>query len=289
MPRIRSASHAGSWYDGNGETLSKAINQWLADAETPDAAPLRAIIGPHAGYRYCGHVMAYAYKAIEPSRVKRVFLLGPSHHMYTPDCLLSQTRAYQTPMGSIDIDKDVYAELQATGLFRTMSANADEAEHSLELHMPFVAHVFRSQPISLVPIMVGALTPEREAVYGRALSKYLEVPSNLFIISSDFCHWGDRFDFTFYDEHHGPIYKSIEWLDHAGMSIIESGDPDAFTSYLRQYGNTICGRHPIGVLLQALRHSPTRHSIKFTRYDQSSQCNTISDSSVSYAAAVVTA
>lgn len=28
--------------------------------------------------------------------------------------------------GSIDIDKEVYAELQATGLFRTMSANADE-------------------------------------------------------------------------------------------------------------------------------------------------------------------
>lgn len=41
----------------------------------------------------------------------------------------------------------------------------------------------------------------REAQYGRALSKYLDDPGNLFIISSDFCHWGDRFNFTFYDEH----------------------------------------------------------------------------------------
>ena len=29
-----------------GDTLSKAIDQWLEEAETPDAAHLRAIIGP---------------------------------------------------------------------------------------------------------------------------------------------------------------------------------------------------------------------------------------------------
>lgn len=34
------------------------------------------------------------------------------------------------------------------------------------------------------------------------------------------------------------------------MDIIEKLDPAAFTAYLKKYGNTICGRHPIGVLLQ---------------------------------------
>lgn len=29
------------------------------------------------------------------------------------------------------------------------------------------------------------------------------------------------------------------------------GSPEDFTRYLQQYSNTICGRHPIGVLLQA--------------------------------------
>jgi hypothetical protein len=29
-----------------GDSLSKAIDQWLEEAETPDAAALRAIIGP---------------------------------------------------------------------------------------------------------------------------------------------------------------------------------------------------------------------------------------------------
>ena len=35
------------------------------------------------------------------------------------------------------------------------------------------------------------------------------------------------------------------------MNLIESLDHEAFNSYLRKYGNTICGRHPIGVFLGA--------------------------------------
>ena len=31
------------------------------------------------------------------------------------------------------------------------------------------------------------------------------------------------------------------------------GSPDEFQAYLQQYRNTICGRHPIAVLLQARR------------------------------------
>ena len=33
------------------------------------------------------------------------------------------------------------------------------------------------------------------------------------------------------------------------MNIIETLDHEAFTAYLKKYGNTICGRNPIGVLL----------------------------------------
>lgn len=62
----------------------------------------------------------------------------------------------------------------------------------------------------------------------------------------------------------------------------------SFQQYLRDYGNTICGRHPIGVLLQAiqtLRQSANpRMSLKFLDYAQSSQCREMTDSSVSYAA-----
>lgn len=34
------------------------------------------------------------------------------------------------------------------------------------------------------------------------------------------------------------------------MDTIETLNPEAFHGYLKTYSNTICGRHPIGVLLQ---------------------------------------
>lgn len=232
--------------------------------------------------------MAHAYKHIRPDTVMRIFLLGPSHLKYTSHCLLSKAASYSTPLGDIDIDEDVYTELHKTGQFRSMDSSVDEAEHSLELHMPFIAHVFRDAAVTIVPIMVGALDPSSEARYGRLLAPYLADASNLFIVSSDFCHWGSRFQFTFQDHRMGPIFKSIEWLDKSGMDIIESGSPEDFTKYLDRYNNTICGRHPISILLQALKAAEGQYSLKFNAYDQSDKCTNDTDSSVSYASACVT-
>lgn len=44
------------------------------------------------------------------------------------------------------------------------------------------------------------LIPEGTALAGALLAPYLDDPSNLFVISSDFCHWGSRFSYTFYDQ-----------------------------------------------------------------------------------------
>ena len=75
-----------------------------------------------------------------------------------------------------------------------MSQTVDEEEHSIEMHLPYVAKVMESRRghYTIVPILVGALTEEKEIFYGKLLSKYLADPDNLFVISSDFCHWGEK-------------------------------------------------------------------------------------------------
>lgn len=45
------------------------------------------------------------------------------------------------------------------------------------------------------------------------------------------------------------------------MAAIETGDPAPFAAYMSQYRNTICGRHPIGVLLNMLQHAATRFTV----------------------------
>lgn len=37
---------------------------------------------------------------------KRVFLLGPSHHVHLTNAALSQCTTYETPLGNLSIDTD---------------------------------------------------------------------------------------------------------------------------------------------------------------------------------------
>lgn len=40
-----------------------------------------------------------------------MFLLGPSHHYYTPKCALSRATVYKTPLGDLPIDLEGIAVL----------------------------------------------------------------------------------------------------------------------------------------------------------------------------------
>lgn len=64
---------------------------------------------------------------------------------------------------------------------------------------------------------------------------------------------------------------------------------------LRRSGNTVCGRHPIGVVMAALEvlrredgkegGGEGKGKFRFVRYERSSEAKTVRDSSVSYASA----
>ena len=61
---------------------------------------------------------------------------------------------------------------------------------------------------------------------GRTLAPYLGDPKTVFVVSSDFCHWGASFDFMYYDKSKGEIWQSTEALDREGASLIEKQDAE---------------------------------------------------------------
>ncbi|KAF8501899.1 UPF0103-domain-containing protein [Gautieria morchelliformis] len=333
----RSATHAGSWYSSNRTKLDSELSNWLSSVNpspeegfSPPIKGCKAIIAPHAGYSYSGPPAAWAYKSVDPDGIKRVFILGPSHHVYMDGCALSTQTEYSTPIGNLPLDISTISQLRATGWFTDMSIETDEDEHSIEMHLPYIRKVFEGYNVSIVPILVGAIFKEKEVAFGQLLAPYLASEDTLCVVSSDFCHWGTRFQYTHYYESAAqvhsethpvyrlsrlqtpppslsnfPIYASIEALDQEALRILTlpgaSGSAaeahENFAAYLRRTKNTICGRHPIGVLFGALgqletsreegEHSGKAAVVKWVKYAQSSKCFDISDSSVSYASAYV--
>lgn len=223
---VRKASHAGSWYTDDQSELQCQLETWIADGrnalEEKQSICVRGIISPHAGFRYSGATAAHAFAALAAARanIERVFVLGPSHRLGKTTCLLSSADVFETPVGNLAVDREILSELSSTGAFEQARVIDEENEHSLEMQLPFIAHLFGS--CKLVPIIVGQISLKDLDRYGKILAPYLDDPRNTFVISSDFCHWGDRFGFTPYDPQQGEIWKSIEVMDRQGMNIIET-------------------------------------------------------------------
>jgi len=285
--------------------VQQLLGAEYAEGATPDAS-LKAVIAPHAGLRYSGGVAAGVYARFDVHHVQRIFMLGPSHHAYIEGCGLPREDvvAYQTPMGNLPLDLPVLAQLRKSGCFSALPMSIDEAEHSLELQLPFLATLLlggRCHPqkpaVTLIPILVGQVSPKDEATYGQLLAPYLEAEGSIFVVSSDFCHWGAQFGYmTLGDPKLAKTYvngpypenAAIEGLDREGMNLIAAQNGKGFRDYLAREGNTICGRHPILVFLEILQRTSSKMGVDFVKYAQSSAmpgAGPPTKSSVSYACA----
>lgn len=73
----------------------------------------------------------------------------------------------------------------------------------------------------IIPIMVGEVNEKSLNEYAQALFPYFMKDETVFLVSSDFCHWGERFDYQ-YKEGSGKIWERIQRLDMQGIQHIEN-------------------------------------------------------------------
>lgn len=323
---VRIATHAGSWYSDHNDELSSQLQGYLNETgrisgPIPNA---RIVISPHAGYRYCGLTMAHTYASLDlNARTKRIFIIGPSHHVYFKNkVLLTKFKRLETPLGDLTVDQKIIDQLVEGGdkkFFDFMDGETDLNEHSLEMQFPMLLQTLRwrkipPEQINVIPLLVSHNSTDVDYAIGRVLKQYLADPTVLFILSSDFCHWGRRFGYTGYcgmeaelneaiqeeteiemltsrsklSHHQLDIWQSIELIDRGAMKVLSNSKNESkynlWKKYLEITGDTICGAHPIGIVLSGV--SPFERDIKFQwpHYSQSSKVRSLGESSVSYAA-----
>ena len=172
---------------------------------------------------------------------------------------------------------------KCSNIFKRIDVEYDENEHSLEMQYPFIKYI--NGDALVVPLMIGQLDRNCRRAVAQALSPFFESDENVFIISSDFCHWGKRFDFT-QKYPNLPLHHFIKDLDSKAMQVISSKSADAFDRYLDETGNTICGSQPILLLLEVIEGND-KIFLQFIDYHRSSLAQSVSDSSVSYASGLI--
>lgn len=159
---------------------------WCAQHQAPVyPQSYKAIVMPHAGWRYSGMVAHSAIASVLPyaANIKRIVILGPTHKLNFQGIATTGADGFATPLGMVNVDKlGVDAVLKCAGV--EVLEQAFDGEHSLEVELPFLAQYFPN--VKIVPLIVGdaslsEIVPALKALWGG--------DETLIIISSDLSHY----------------------------------------------------------------------------------------------------
>ena len=280
--RVRPSALAGGWYPQDAEELAAYVDAALQAARVAEpGGVLRALVAPHAGYRYSGATAAEVFSLVQGRRYERVIVLAPSHRSGFHGLSIADVDAYETPLGPVPLDRETIARLRESDLVGS-DPGAHAREHAIEIELPMLQRSL-APGWRLVPILVGRLEPPD---YRRAadLLRPFADETTLVVVSSDFTHFGPRFGFVPFPLDDDTPAR-IRALDDGAVDRILAGDPEGLLAYQARTGITVCGLRPLVLLLHLL---PPGAEVVRVSYTTSGELTGDYGNSVSYVALAIT-
>ena len=185
MNGIRRPVVAGMFYPSDGDALADVVDRLLAAAGTRVGRRPWGLIVPHAGYAYSGPVAASAYATLRPwaEEVSRVAMFGPAHFAPLRGCAVSSAAAWRTPLGDVEVDREMREAALEGGC--VVDDDAHAPEHALEVQLPFLQRLL-GPGLRFLPVAASAGLEK----VGSAIAA-VEPLADLVVVSTDLSHYHD--------------------------------------------------------------------------------------------------
>ena len=245
---IRPAAVAGTWYPGTAPALAAEVDRHLAQADrtgTDVQGDLAAIIAPHAGLMYSGPVAAHVYRLLRGRTFDVAVLVGPSHFVGFEGVSIYPSGGFETPFGVARIDADCARAIAGATPVVVEHQAAHAREHSLEMQLPFLAHLAPGLPI--VPLVMGYQTREVAYALGEALVTALHGRKALLVASTDLSHYHDA--------------KTASALDAVVIDCVSRFDADGLQRALDSRPEHACGGGPTVAVMRAAQLAGARDAV----------------------------
>ncbi|MGQ9546865.1 MAG: AmmeMemoRadiSam system protein B [Dehalococcoidia bacterium] len=272
----RKPAVAGTFYADTAAELEKQIEWCYRHELGPGVTPrvnhqgkreILAIIVPHAGYYYSGPVAAHAYRALaDDGIVDTAVVLGPNHTGYGYPVSLWASGSWNTPLGEVEINEELSQRL--LGKVIKPDETAHIHEHSIEVQLPWLQHLYRK--VKIVPITMLAQDLETARMVGKAIS---QARDNLVIIASS--------DFTHYEPHSVAMRK-----DESVIEAIVDLDEGKLYECLERLHCTMCGYGPVASAIVAAKEMEAK-TASLLKYATSGETSGDFSRVVGYSAIVI--
>jgi len=266
---VRPPAVAGRFYPESPDTLTKDLRNYTAVS----GDQLRALgcVVPHAGYMFSGHVAGAVYARLELP--KRFVVLCPNHTGMGKPLAIMSGGEWATPLGNTGIDAALAGALKRAFPQLTEDAVAHDAEHALEVQLPFLQLLVGE--FTFVPISIGVGQFEVLEALGEAIARVTAEQDQrpLIISSSDMNHY-ESDDITRVKDQ--KAIKKILALDARGLFDV-----------VQQEEISMCGYAPTVAMLTAVKRLGGREA-QVIKYATSGDISGDRDLVVGYAGIVVT-
>jgi AmmeMemoRadiSam system protein B len=241
---LRLPAVAGRFYPSDPAELTGLVHSYTTTIPKPEPARARACLVPHAGYVYSGHVAGAVFARI--ALPKRILILGVRHYPRGEPAAILSSGAWQTPLGDVPIDEALAGALRkACPLLREDSV-AHNAEHSLEVQLPFLQVLVPD--FTFVPVALGTVRFEDLVIVGEAIAKVLETfEEEVFLLTtSDLNHYEDD--------------ATTRVKDRKAIDQLLAQDARGLYDTCRKEEISMCGLGPAVAMLTALKALGVRKS-----------------------------
>ena len=249
---VREPIVAGQFYPGSRAACLKQIKA-MRPAAPPENLPARPVAGivPHAGWTFSGSTALAVLDAIRSRRTPATFVLfGAAHHAVRTSALFG-SGTWETPLGPVEVDERLAREILA----RADAPLADdpmahEDEHSIEVQLPLIKHLFPEAKI--VPITVPPTNLAADV--GRCVARtILTLDADAVCLgSTDLTHYGPAYGFV----PRGTGEAAVRWVreenDRRMIDLALRLDADGAVAEAAAHSNA-CGSGAVAATLAAAR------------------------------------
>jgi AmmeMemoRadiSam system protein B len=189
MTMLRKTAHAGTFYPRFADQITSLLQKWID--EDPAANETERCLGlllPHAGYIYSGKCATWGMASIAHENVDSFIILHPSHQGMHFDFSLSPYLEYETPLGNLALDADLYKALSPCAQ-QNIALDYHALEHSMEIQLPLIRYFFPDAKIC--PVMIGNQIPAVASDLAATLYDlvYKSARRIMILVSSDLSHY----------------------------------------------------------------------------------------------------
>jgi len=281
---------AGQFYPGRYDSCAAEINEYLQQRTPGESLPETIVAGivPHAGWTFSGSLAALVFSAIKQQheKVHTFVIFGAAHGYFGQSPAVYDKGSWTTPLGEVAIDEELADAVLDSGP-AVSDTDAHSSEHSIEVQVPFIQHLFPDARI--LPVLVP---PAEQAVaLGTSVGEIISTDQKKVVCigSTDLTHYGPRYDFM----PMGAGADGLKWAhdvnDRQFIDLAVKLDPEAMLASAAENSNA-CGPGAAAAAVAAAKKLGSERGLLLAHTNSNEimmqKMGTSSTDSVGYAAIV---